>query len=154
MSSALASACGSPLISAPPRSASNSRAREIAIWISEAASGARIATAMLAIGLDRLPFSSRPPKNIAMLASAEIAPAIVAAMVEVRMSRCFTCASSCAITPRSSRSDSTRRMPVVAATAACSGLRPVAKAFGASSLIRYTRGIGRPARCARSCTMP
>ena len=46
------------------------------------------------------------------------APAMVALMVEIRMSRCFTCASSWAITPRSSRSDSTRRMPVVAATAA------------------------------------
>jgi hypothetical protein len=76
------------------------------------------------------PSSSRPPKNIAKLASIEIAPAMVALMVEIRMSRWATWASSCAITPRSSRSVSTRMMPVVAATAACSGLRPVAKAFG------------------------
>ncbi len=108
---------------------------------------------MPAIGLVGRPFSSRPPKNIAKFASAEIAPAIVAEIVEIRMSRCFTCASSCAITPRISRSDSTRRMPVVAATAACSGLRPVANAFGASSLIRYTRGIGRFARVASSRTI-
>ena len=59
--------------------------------------------------------------------------AIVALMVEIRMSRCCTWASSCAITPRSSRGVSRRRIPVVAATAACSGLRPVAKAFGCGS---------------------
>ena len=40
-------------------------------------------------------------------ASVEIAPATDAVIVEVRMSRCFTCASSCAITPRSSRAVST-----------------------------------------------
>ncbi|MNG06920.1 hypothetical protein D3C84_901950 [compost metagenome] len=44
-------------------------------------------------------------------------------------------------------------MPVVAATAACSGLRPVANAFGCSSWITYTRGIGICARCASSATM-
>jgi hypothetical protein len=44
-------------------------------------------------------------------------------------------------------------MPVVAATAAFSGLRPVANAFGCASSIRYTRGIGKPARCASSRTM-
>ena len=136
MSSAEASACGSPEISAPPRSASNSRARLIAIWISEAAIGARIATSSPTIGLAGRPSLSRGLKNIAKLASIEIAPAIVALTVEIRMSRCFTWASSWAITPRSSRSDSTRRMPVVAATAAWSGLRPVAKALGASSWIR------------------
>ena len=37
-------------------------------------------------------------------------------------------------------------MPVVAATAAFSGLRPVAKAFGWSSRMRKTLGIGSPAR--------
>ena len=83
-----------------------------------------------------------------------MAPAIVALMVDSRMSRCLTCASSCAITPRNSRALSARMMPVVAATAACSGLRPVANAFGASSSIRYTLGIGRPARWANSRTMP
>ena len=45
-------------------------------------------------------------------------------------------------------------MPVVAATAACSGLRPVANALGCASSIRYTRGIGNPARPASSLTMP
>ena len=88
------------------------------------------------MGLAGRPSLSRPPNIIAMLASIEIAPAMVALTVLIRMSRCFTCASSCAITPRISRSLSTRRMPVVAATAACSGLRPVAKALGASSSIR------------------
>src|SRR5574343_1651043 len=47
-----------------------------------------------------------------------------------------------------------RMMPVVAATAACSGLRPVAKALGCSSWMTYTRGIGMLARCASSATMP
>ena len=82
-----------------------------------------------------------------------IAPAIVALMVEIRMSRCLTCASSCAITPRNSRSLSSCTMPVVAATAACCGLRPVANALGACSSIRYTRGIGRPPLVASSRTM-
>ena len=36
-------------------------------------------------------------------------------------------------------------IPVVAATAACSGLRPVAKALGWASSMIYTRGIGKPA---------
>ncbi|CAB4871509.1 unannotated protein [freshwater metagenome] len=34
--------------------------------------------------------------------------------------------------------------PVVAATTACSGSRPDAKAFGAGSLTMYTFGIGIP----------
>ena len=34
--------------------------------------------------------------------------------------------------------------PVVAATTACLGSLPDAKALGASSLIRYTLGIGMP----------
>ena len=59
-----------------------------------------------------------------------------AATEPMRMSRCLTCISSWAMTPRSSRSLNTRKMPVVAATAACCGLRPVAKALGESSLIR------------------
>ena len=104
--------------------------------MSIAANGASIATAIEAIGLVGRPSPSRPLKNIAKLASAEIAPAIVADTVEIRMSRCFTWASSWAITPRNSRALSAARMPVVAATAACSGLRPVAKALGASSSIR------------------
>ena len=43
--------------------------------------------------------------------------------------------------------------PSVTATAACSGLRPVAKAFGWSDGIRYSRGTGSRARAARSCTV-
>ena len=66
----------------------------------------------------------------------EMAPATVAATVMVRMSRFFTCASSWAITPSSSSRSRSCRMPVVAATAAFSGLRPVAKAFGWSSRMR------------------
>ena len=125
----------SPEICAPPRSASNSRAREIAIWINAPAIGASSATAIPAIGLAGRPFSSRPPKNIAKFAMAEIAPAIVAVIVEIRMSRCFTCAAvrhhAAHLALRQHAQDA-----VVAATAACSGLRPVANAFGASSLIR------------------
>ena len=149
LTSALASAAGSPEISAPPRSASNSRARLIAIWIRLAASGASSATSRPAMGLPRRPSLSRPPPNIMpKLANMPMAPAMVALTVDSKMSRCLTCASSCAITPRSSAAVSERTRPVVAATAACSGLRPVAKALGASSSIKYTLGIGRSARCA------
>ena len=68
-----------------------------------------------------------------MRAAIMIAAAIVAATELIRMSRCFTCASSCAMTPSSSCSLSTCRIPSVAATAACGGLRPVANAFGDGS---------------------
>ena len=82
-----------------------------------------------------------------------IAAAIVAATELMRMSRCLTCASSWAITPSSSSGPSARRMPSVAATAACCGLRPVANAFGELSGMMYTRGIGSPARCASRATV-
>ena len=72
------------------------------------------------------------PANIAIFASMETAPAIVAVMVIVNVSRFLTCASSCAMTPATSSCDRILRRPVVAATAAFSGLRPVAKAFGCS----------------------
>ena len=72
-----------------------------------------------------------------------MAAATVAATELMRMSRCFTCASSCAITPSSSWSSNSRMMPSVAATAAWLGLRPVANAFGDASGITYTFGIGR-----------
>ena len=62
-----------------------------------------------------------------------IAAAIVAATELMRMSRCFTCASSCAMTPSSSWSLRICRIPSVAATAACEGFRPVANAFGDGS---------------------
>jgi len=96
---------------------------------------------------------SKPaPKNMPNWASEEIAPATVAEIVEMRMSRCLTWASSWAITPRSSRADSNCRMPVVAATAACSGLRPVAKALGEAVGMTYSAGMGRPARWVRRST--
>ncbi len=60
----------------------------------------------------------------------EIAPAMVAVIVMVSVSRFFTCASSCAMTPATSWLSRRRSRPVVAATAAFSGLRPVAKALG------------------------
>ena len=44
-------------------------------------------------------------------------------------------------------------MPVVAATAALSGLRPVAKALGWASSMMYTLGMGSSARRASSATM-
>ena len=53
-----------------------------------------------------------------------IAAAIVAATELIRMSRFLTWASSWAITPSSSGSLSTRRIPSVAATAACCGIAP------------------------------
>ena len=68
-----------------------------------------------------------------MRATIMIAAPIVAATELIRMSRCFTCDSSCAMTPSSCDSLSTRRMPSVAATAACDGFRPVANAFGDGS---------------------
>ena len=60
----------------------------------------------------------------------EIAPAIVATIELVSVSRFFTCAISWPITARSSCSLSNLMMPVVTATTPFSGLRPVAKALG------------------------
>ena len=51
----------------------------------------------------------------------------------MRMSRLPTWLISWASTPRSSSQSSTWRMPWVTATAACSGLRPVANALGCIS---------------------
>ena len=59
-------------------------------------------------------------------------PPSTAAMDWTRMSRLRICPISWASTPRSSSGDSTRKMPSVTATTPCSGLRPVAKALGAS----------------------
>ena len=44
-------------------------------------------------------------------------------------------------------------MPWVTATAACSGLRPVAKAFGCMSGVMYSFGIGMPAAVVSSRTI-
>ena len=54
---------GLPAICAPPASAANSREREIAIWISIAAIGARIIIASMAIGFE--------PPSRSSLAAAE-----------------------------------------------------------------------------------
>ena len=59
--------------------------------------------------------------------------AAVAAMVMISVSRWRTWLNSCAITPVISSRLKWRSRPVVAATAAFSGLRPVAKALGCSS---------------------
>ncbi len=128
-----ASASGLPEISPPNRSAEYSRVRLIIIWISIAARGARMTDSSTPMIPN--PFRSRPPmppKKNPNCASIEIAPATVAATVMISVSRFFTCPSSCASTPASSSRLSIRMMPVVAATAALSGLRPVAKAFGCS----------------------
>ncbi|MNN92065.1 hypothetical protein D3C81_2102790 [compost metagenome] len=66
----------------------------------------------------------------------------------VRVSRFFTWASSCAITPRTSSRVSMSSRPRVAATAAFSGLRPVAKALGWSLGMMVMVGRGRPASVA------
>ncbi len=152
--SALASPWGEPAISAPVESARNSRDLEMAAWISIAASGATTMAASRPRGLPPRLSSLRPPPkiaaNCAMRASIMMAAAIVAATELIRMSRFRTCASSCAMTPASSLRSRTRMMPSVAATAACCGLRPVAKALGDASGITYTLGIGSDARRASS----
>ena len=124
LASAEASASGSPTMRAPSRSAWYSRARLMPSWIRVAAMGATSSISRPAIP-SRRPPNQRPTKPII-----EIALAIVATTEEVRMSRFLTCASSWPSTPRSSRSVSSARMPVVTATAAWRGERPVAKALG------------------------
>ena len=74
--------------------------------------------------------SRLPPKNMPNCASIEIAPAMVAVIVMISVSRFLMCASSCAITPATSSRDIVLSSPVEAATAAFCGLRPVANAFG------------------------
>ena len=59
-----------------------------------------------------------------------MAPPMLAAIVMVSVSWFLMCASSCAMTPASSSRLSACSRPVEAQTAACEGLRPVAKAFG------------------------
>ncbi len=94
-----------------------------------------------------------PPKNNAKFASIEIAPAKVAVMVMISVSRFFTWESSWAMTPATSRSFIICRSPVVAATAALFGPRPVAKALGWGFSITYTRGIGSPSPSASRATI-
>jgi hypothetical protein len=81
-----------------------------------------------------------------------IAP-MVAATDEIRMSRFLTCDSSWASTPSSSRGSRIGRMPWVTATAACFGLRPVAKALGCWLGETYSLGMGMPARSASLLTI-
>ena len=88
--SAEARASGSPVSLAPSSSASYSRVRLIAIWISMAANGAAIAIRISATGLGRfssLPPPKPPPKNSPIWATEVTTPAIAAATEEVRMSR-------------------------------------------------------------------
>ena len=71
-----------------------------------------------------------------MFAIAAIAAPIIAAIVETSMSRFLMWANSCASTPFTCSGGRCCRRPAVTATAACSGLRPVANAFGCSDGIR------------------
>ncbi len=146
LASAEASHIGLPQISAPSLSASYSREREIAICTMEAASGARIIMAMVPMMPKPLRLSLLLPEKAAKLASMETAPASVAVMVMVSVSRLRIWASSWATTPATSSRVSMLRRPVFTATAAFSGLRPVAKALGWSSWMMNSRGMGMPAR--------
>ena len=57
------------------------------------------------------------------------------------------------MTPSSSASSMISSRPVVAATTACSGSRPVANALGAGSEMTKTRGIGVPVVIERFSTV-
>ena len=102
LASADASQSGWPQISAPRRSAEYSRVRLIAICTIAAASGATIIATSTPMMPSGLLLSRLPPKKNAKLPSMEIAPASVAVIVMVSVSRFCTCASSCAITPATS----------------------------------------------------
>jgi hypothetical protein len=78
-----------------------------------------------------------------MLPMLVMTPAMTAATVATRVSRFLMWASSCAMTPRTSRSSRMCIRPAVTATAAFAGLRPVANALGCGSSIQNTRGIGQ-----------
>ena len=115
-------------------SATYSRWREMAIWMIAAAIGAR----MIVARVPTIPsgLSSSPPKsreNWRKFAMAEMAPATIAAMLAMRMSRFLMWPISWARTPSSSRGGSACMMPWVTAIAACLGLRPVANALGCSA---------------------
>ena len=137
--SAEASQSGWPQISAPMRSASYSRVREIAICTSMAAIGATIIRTMRDDpGVAGRPSSSRlEPNRPPKLASMPMAPAITAVIVMISVSRFLTCASSCAMTPAiSSREQHVAAGPVVAATAACSGCGRWRRRWAAASSMR------------------
>ncbi len=132
--SADARARGSPVSSAPDSSAWNSLDRDTASFTRVAAMGPRRATSSMASGFGPLPsrFPPNAPANIAKFARPLMIDAIAPAIELIRMSRLYTCDSSCPSTARNSRSSRICRMPVVQQTAAFFGLRPVAKAFGDS----------------------
>ena len=146
---ARASGSPSPMSRAPARSASYSRLRVTAIWMRPAAIGARINETMVPMAPMGLLSRRSPPPNIAphkkILLRKVIPMAIAAATEPMRMSRLPTWLSSWASTPRNSSHDRTSRIPDVTATAACSGLRPVAKALAWRSGVTYSFGMGRPA---------
>ena len=71
----------------------------------------------------------------------------------ISTSRFATCESSCASTPSTSRGSSRCQRPVVTATAAFFGFRPVANAFGTSLSITATLGFGRSAIAASRSTI-
>ena len=81
---------GEPQYLAAVASAANSRVREIAIWISMAAIGARIIINSAPTGLTDPRHRCAAAMNIAIRATNVIAAAIVAAMELVRMSRFLT----------------------------------------------------------------
>ena len=133
LSSARAKGSPLPRSSAALRSASNSRLRLTAIWMSPAASGAIIETRRTANGFglsSSLLLPANIVANMAIWAIDEIAVAMAAATEPMRMSLLRTCISSWAITPSTSSRESEPRRPVVAHTTAFDGLRPVANAFG------------------------
>ncbi len=151
--SALASASGSCERWAPDSSAWNSRDREMAIWIRPAARGATIHEMRKAKGPNELFRSSLPPKKNANRARNVIDMAIPAATDPIRMSWLVTWESSWERTARSSRSSTIWSRPLVTATAACCGFRPVANAFGWAISLTYIRGIGMPFAAVSSRTM-
>ena len=149
-----ASASGDPRPSrrAAVASARYSRWRDTPSCSSTAARGARVNATSDPNRPRGLSSGSSPNRNEScrMFAIAEIAPAIVAATEETRMSRFRMCASSCASTPETCSCGRLASKPSVIASAACCGVRPVAKALGCSPGVTYSRGIGMPARAASS----
>src|SRR5690606_22469891 len=151
---AAASASGSPVSWAREASAAYSRERLMASWIRLAARGPRIRI----ISMPRMPGPSSSLERPTGISQAKftrnmITEARAPATEEIRMSRLWTWLSSWPMTPRSSRSSSRRRMPSVQHTAALRGLRPVAKALGASVGEMYSRGMGWRAWVESSRTM-
>ena len=106
--------------------------------------------------LSRLPPPKPPPhmpkyRPQRVISAASIAKKLASVMINT--SRFATCESSCASTASTSCGSSLRHSPSVTATAACFGLRPVAKAFGTSLGMIAMRGFGRPAIAQRRSTI-